>query len=103
MYGSSFRILRKYLPISSGDLAEYFKKVSNVSCEIFIFGFSAGWWGGSVGGALERYLGSDIVEIFIMIIVFGVIISFITGGTHDKEDALAKLGVNFKELFGGKK
>ena len=67
---------------------------------IFIFGASAGWWGGSTFGSLSSFFGEDVIEIFIVIVIFGIIISFIASGSHDKEDALSKLGFNFKELFG---
>jgi hypothetical protein len=71
---------------------------------IFIFGSSAGWWGGDVSGALEEFFGEDAMTIVIMILVFGVIISFITSdGKDSKIGAFERLGFNFKELFGGKK
>ncbi len=47
---------------------------------LFIFGNAAGWWGGSVSSALEDFFGEDAVSVVIMILVFGLVISFITGG-----------------------
>jgi hypothetical protein len=72
---------------------------------VFIFGSAAGWWGGDVSSSLEQFFGEDALAIVIMILVFGIIIAFIT---HDSEKdrtvgAWNKLGVNFKELFGDKK
>jgi hypothetical protein len=71
---------------------------------IFIFGSSAGWWGGDVPSALEQFFGQDAIAVVIMILIFGIIIAFITsGGKEDKTGALERLGINFGELFGKSK
>ncbi len=69
---------------------------------IFIFGSAAGLWGGDVGGALEEFFGEEAISIFIMILVFGIIISFITSDKDNKAGALQRLGFNIGELFGKK-
>ena len=70
---------------------------------IFIFGSSAGWWDSGVTNSLEDFFGEDAIAIVIMILVFGIIIAFITGeGKGEKVGALERLGFNFKELFGKK-
>lgn len=70
---------------------------------VTIFGNSAGWWGGSWGRWLENTFGSDAIAIIIMLLVFGIIISWITGGSGDKEKvgAWKRMGVDFSKLFGG--
>jgi hypothetical protein len=69
---------------------------------VFIFGSAAGWWQGGFLNWIEGVFGSDIVAIAIMLLVFGIIIAFVTGGgEHDKVGALEKAGINLKQLFGG--
>jgi hypothetical protein len=54
---------------------------------LIIFGAAAGWWGTSAGtwGWFTRFFGADAVAIIIMLLVFGIIIWFIT-----KEDSAEK-------------
>ena len=71
---------------------------------VFIFGSAAGWWTTGIIDWLDQVFGSDIVAILIMILVFGIIIAFVTGGgEHEKVGALEKAGINLKNLFGGGK
>jgi len=71
---------------------------------VFIFGSAAGWWNQGVLSWLEGIFGSDIVAIVIMLLVFGIIIAFVTGGGGDEtKGAASKLGFEFKNLFGGGK
>ena len=71
---------------------------------LFIFGSAAGWWNTGVLDWLENIFGSDAVAVIIMILVFGIVIAFVTGGgaDHEKTSALQKLGFNIGELFGKK-
>ncbi len=69
---------------------------------IYIFGAAANWWGGNFASTLEDFFGEDAVAIFIMIVVFGIIISFVTSTTDKKVGAMERLGFNFNELFGKK-
>lgn len=68
---------------------------------LFIFGSSAGWWQTGFMDWMEGIFGSDVVAVLIMILVFGIVIAFVTGGgEHEKAGALQKLGFNLGELFG---
>lgn len=68
---------------------------------LFIFGSSAGWWQSGFMDWMEGIFGSDVVAVLIMILVFGIVIAFVTGGgEHEKAGALQKLGFNLGELFG---
>ena len=69
---------------------------------VYIFGSAGGWWNGGVLNWLEGIFGSDVVAVLIMILVFGIIIAFVTGGgEHDKKaGAMERLGINIGELFG---
>ena len=70
---------------------------------IYIFGAAANWWQGGMANSLEGFFGEDAVAVVIMILVFGVIIAFITGPKDTKAGFLENVGINFKELLGGKK
>jgi hypothetical protein len=70
---------------------------------IFIFGSTAGWWDNGLNNALEDFFFHFAIAIVIMILVFGIIIAFITGeGKGEKVGALQRLGFNLGELFGKK-
>ena len=70
---------------------------------VIIFGSAAGWIGGGVNSWLDSQLGSDFTAIVIMILVFGIVIAFITGGEGKKEEisSLKRVGVDLSKLFGG--
>ena len=69
---------------------------------VYIFGGAANWWGGYT--SIDGFFGSDAMAIFVMLLVFGVIISFITGGdTTEELGTLRRAGVDFGRIFGGKK
>jgi hypothetical protein len=77
----------------------------SVMAIVVIFGNAAGWWGGTWSSWLNNTFGSDAIAILIMLLVFGVIISWITGGEGEKEKigAWKRMGVDFSKLFGGGK
>ena len=71
---------------------------------LFIFGSAAGWWSSGFMDMLESTFGSNVISIIIMLLVFGIIIAFVTGGgEHEKVGALNKIGLNIGELFGPRK
>ncbi|MBW2983879.1 hypothetical protein KY361_02090 [Candidatus Woesearchaeota archaeon] len=72
---------------------------------IGIFGNAAGWWASGLTPWLERNFGSDAIAIIIMLLVFGVIIAWITGGEGKREElgAWKRMGVDWSRLFGGGK
>jgi len=71
---------------------------------VYIFGAAANWWDNGVSNALQDFFGNDAIAIVIMLLVFGIIIAFITGeGKGEKVGAMERLGVNLGELFGKKK
>jgi len=69
---------------------------------IFIFGMSAGWWGGDVNNALGNFFGEESISIVVMILVFGIIIAFITHDPKDTKGPLHNMGVAFDQIFGKK-
>ena len=71
---------------------------------IIIFGSAAGWWVSGFDDWLDSTFGSDALAVFIMIVVFGVIIAFVTGGEGEREKvgALKRMGLDVGKLFGGK-
>ena len=71
---------------------------------VLIFGGSAGWWDSGFGTTLENFFGTEGVAIFIMLVVFGLIIAWITSDSKEREDRtiLNRFGMDFSKLFGGK-
>ena len=71
---------------------------------VLIFGGSAGWWDSGFGTTLENFFGTEGVAIFIMLVVFGLIIAWITSDSKEREDRTVfnRLGMDFSKLFGKK-
>ncbi|MBI2541475.1 hypothetical protein HYV80_02090 [Candidatus Woesearchaeota archaeon] len=71
---------------------------------VLIFGGSAGWWDSGFGQTLENFFGTEGVAIFIMLVVFGLIIAWITSDSKDREDRtiMNRMGMDFSKLFGKK-
>lgn len=71
---------------------------------LLIFGGSAGWWDSGFGQTLENFFGTEGVAIFIMLVVFGLIIAWITSDSKEREDRtiLNRMGMDFSKLFGKK-
>ena len=67
----------------------------------FIFGSAAGWWQVGFLDWLDSIFGSDVIAVIIMILVFGVIIAFVTGGgeAERKGGYLERAGLNLGQLF----
>lgn len=68
---------------------------------IAIFGGAAGWWDGKFERWMTSVFGPDAIAILIMILVFGIVISFITS-EPSQESGLKRVGVDLSKLFGGK-
>ena len=77
--------------------------IFSVVAIIFIFGSAAEWWTeGFIDWATNNF-GEDILAIVVMILVFGIIIAFVTGGQEREEfGTWKKAGINLGKLFGGK-
>ncbi|MBS3104828.1 hypothetical protein J4234_01070 [Candidatus Woesearchaeota archaeon] len=71
---------------------------------VLIFGGAAGWWDSGFGTTLENFFGTEGIAIFIMLLVFGIIIAWITSDSKEREDRtiLNRLGMDFSKLFGKK-
>lgn len=71
---------------------------------ILIFGGAAGWWDSRFGNTLENFFGTEGIAIFIMILIFGIIIAWITSESKEREERtiLNRLGMDFSKLFGKK-
>ncbi len=72
---------------------------------VLIFGGSAGWWDGTFNYYLERVLGEEAIAIAIMLLVFGLIIAWITSDSKERDERtlLNRVGVDIGKLFGGGK
>lgn len=71
---------------------------------VLIFGGAAGWWDSGFGTTLENFFGTEGVAVFIMLVVFGLIIAWVTGDSKEREERtiLNRLGMDFSKLFGKK-
>jgi len=71
---------------------------------VFIFGSAAGWWQTGFLQWLEGLFGSDVVAVVVMLLVFGIIIAFVTGGGEgEKVGAMGRIGSALNDLIGGRK
>lgn len=77
----------------------------SVAVIIIIFGSAANWFASGFNVWLSDVFGQDAVAVIIMLLVFGIIIAFITGGGKEKEQfsSFRRLGADFGKLFGGGK
>ena len=69
---------------------------------LIIFGGAAGWWTGSFGRWMEDFFGTEGIAVAVMLLVFGIIIAWITHDDSHKSTGQS-LGVDFSKLFGGGK
>lgn len=70
---------------------------------VIVFGGSAGWWSGYFGNTLEQLFGTESIAVIIMLLVFGMVIAWITSDSKETDDksAMKRMGVDFSKLFGG--
>ena len=67
---------------------------------LIIFGGSAGWWDDSFGIALERVFGEEGIAIAIMLLVFGIIIAWVTSEPKsDTKPLLKRMGIDLDKIF----
>ena len=67
---------------------------------LIIFGNAAGWW--TTWSWLDTILGEETIAIIVMILVFAIIVWWITGVDKESEGPVSKFGKAIGELFGGK-
>ncbi len=85
-----------------GMSAPFWVALISIIFVVYIFGGAAGWWGGY--GVAESFFGSDAIAIIVMLLIFGIIISFITGADQQEEMGIMKrAGFDFGKLFPGGK
>lgn len=69
---------------------------------IWVFGAAAGWWQGWAW--FNQFFGSDTVAIVIMILVFAILVWWITKGepSEEKVGSLDRISTAFRDFFGKK-
>ena len=68
---------------------------------VIIFGGAAGWWDAGVNEFLENVFGADILAVTLMLIVFGIIIAWVTSEGKDSGGNLTKkVGIDLEKLYG---
>ena len=72
---------------------------------VIVFGGAAGWWSGYLGSTMEQFLGTESIAVVIMLLVFGIMIAWITSDSKDAEErsTMKRMGMDFSKLFGGGK
>ena len=82
----------------SGPLTTWIM-ISAVAAVVIIFGSAVGWWSG--WNWFTDLFGQDAVSLVVILLVFGIIIAFITGGGKTQGDKVegifSKLGEFFKK------
>ena len=70
---------------------------------VIVFGGAAGWWSGYFGQTLEQFVGAESIAVVIMLLVFGIIIAWVTSDSKESEDrsTMKRMGLDFSKLFGG--
>ncbi len=85
--------------VSLGISAPGWVALFSVIALVYIFGSAANWWASGFMNWMEGTFGQDVLAVVIMILVFGIIIAFVTGsGGGAKEGILSKIGLNLKDL-----
>ena len=70
---------------------------------LLIFGGAAGWWSQGFAQSLQDFFGTEGVAVVIMILVFGIIIAWVTSEKKEEEKSLLnRIGMDFSKLFGKK-
>lgn len=65
-----------------------------------IFGSAAGWWQPGITDSIQNFFGTDALSIVIMILVFGIIIAYITSEPKEGTGSgLKKMGIDLDKLF----
>ncbi|MBI4451911.1 hypothetical protein HY637_00645 [Candidatus Woesearchaeota archaeon] len=64
---------------------------------VIIFGGAAGWWSGYFGETIENIFGAEGIAVVIMLLVFGLIIAWVTSEPKQGQGALT---LDFSKLFG---
>lgn len=72
---------------------------------VIIFGGAAGWWTGYFGDNLEQLIGTESIAVVIMLLIFGIVIAWITSDSKEREErtTMNRMGLDFSKLFGGGK
>lgn len=70
---------------------------------VIVFGGAAGWWSGYFGQTLEQFVGAESIAVVIMLLVFGIIIAWVTSDSKesDERSTMKRMGLDFSKLFGG--
>ena len=66
---------------------------------LWIFGGAAGWWSSGFDQFLEENFGSEAVAVVIMLLVFGVVIAWITTESKEEKMGLKRFGIDLEKLF----
>ncbi|MBI2651529.1 hypothetical protein HYX01_03595 [Candidatus Woesearchaeota archaeon] len=77
--------------------------IFSISTLVYIFGSAAGWWANGFVNWLESVFGSDVLAVVIMVLVFGIIVAYVTSDPAKEFELFKGLQTNINNLFGGGK
>ena len=68
---------------------------------VIIFGSAANWWWPGFNEFVTDLFGEGALSVVLMILIFGIIIAFITSDSDKdkKMGAFERMGINMKNLF----
>ena len=72
---------------------------TSVAIIVIVFGSAAGWWSEGVETTLEDIFGVEAVAIAVMLLVFGLIIAWITSEPKEELKGLKRIGIDLDKLF----
>ena len=75
---------------------------TSIAIIVITFGSAAGWWSEGISRTLEDTFGTDALAIGVMLLVFGLLIAWITSEPKEEKSILNKAGVDLGKLFGKK-
>jgi ascorbate-specific PTS system EIIC-type component UlaA len=89
----------KEVDIAGSSLGGWIVMLS-IAAVFLLFGSSAGWF--NLPSFFNFLKDSEVMSLLIIILVFGIIISFITGDEKDSKEDRKGIMDNFTRLLGGK-
>ena len=76
--------------------------ITSIAIIVIVFGSAAGWWSEGVSDTLEEIFGVEAFAIALMLLVFGLVIAWITSESKEEPKGLKKIGIDLEKLFGKK-
>lgn len=66
---------------------------------VLIFGGAAGWWPDGFTQGIEDIFGTEAVAVAVMLLIFGIIVAWITSEPKEEKSWLKRIGIDVDKLF----